>query len=191
MVVILAAAFMGALGLSLVTVTMMGSKMSGSVRLQEEAFNAAEAGFDAARIFIEERLDGHEWTSFTDHTLSQPPGFDLPFVSGAANPAYFERLTDEEILRSFDPGGDGAPDVAPLLFFRQKFARDENGAVDPRAVFTAFLINDEAGGGSPDPSDAFLIVIGEIRAGTRTLATTRLAIVLAIQLDGFGTGTPP
>jgi len=184
--VFLVAAFMAALGLSLVTLTMMGPKMSGGVRQQEEAFNAAEAGFDAARVVIENHLAAGEWTSFTGHTLAQPAGFDIPFISGAANPAYFKRLTDEEILQAFDSGGDGTADVSPLLFFRQTFARDENGAVDPRLAYTAFLIDEEAGGGDPDPGDVHMIVIGEVRAGTRILATTRLAIVLAFQNPGTG-----
>jgi hypothetical protein len=84
----------------------------------------------------------------------------------------------------FDAGGDGTADVAPLVAFRQTFALDGSGATDARLVYTAFLIDDEAGGGSADPSDVLLVVIGEVRQGSRTLASTRLEIGLSYQASG-------
>jgi hypothetical protein len=53
-------------------------------------------------------------------------------------------------------------------------------------AYTAFLIDDEAGGSTADPSDAILVVIGVVRAGTRILSTSRLEIVLAYQQGGGG-----
>ncbi len=184
-IVILVAAGMAALGLSLLTLTSMGPKMAGSLRAQEEAFNAAEAGFDAARAVIEDHFAVGDWADFSGRTLTVPTGIDIPFVAGVPTANYFRRLTDEAILRLFDAGGDGTPDVAPLVAFRQTFARDGAGATDARLVYTAFLINDEAGGGPPDAGDALLVVIGEVRQGSRTIASTRLEIGLSYQAQGM------
>jgi hypothetical protein len=183
-IVILIAAGMAALGLSLLTLTSMGPKMAGGLRAQEEAFNAAEAGFDSARAIIEDHFAVGDWADFTGRTLTSPTGFDIPFTAGAPTANYFRRLTDEAILQLFDAAGDGSPDVAPLVAFRQTFAQDGAGATDARLVYTAFLINDEAGGGAADASDALLVVIGEVRQGTRTLASTRLEIGLSYQTQG-------
>jgi hypothetical protein len=183
-IVILIAACLAAMGLSILTLTAMGPKMAGGLRAQEEAFNAAEAGFDAARAAIEDHFAVGDWTDFTGRTLTVPTGIDIAFNSGVVNAAYFRRKTDDELMRLFDAAGDGTPDVAPLVAFRQTFALDGAGAVDTRLVYTAFLINEEAGGGTPDPSDALLVVIGEVRQGTRTLASTRLEIGLSYQAQG-------
>jgi hypothetical protein len=183
-IVILIAACLAAMGLSLLTLTAMGPKMSGGLRTQEEAFNAAEAGFDAARAEIEDHFAVGDWTDFTGRTLTVPTGIDIAFNAGVANAAYFRRKTDDELMLLFDAAGDGTPDVAPLVFFRQTFAQTGAGAVDTRLVYTAFLIDDEAGGGTTDPSDALLVVIGEVRQGTRTLASTRLEIGLSYQVQG-------
>ena len=51
-VVILVMAFMLSVGIALLTITGVAPKISGSVRNQEEAFNVAEAGFEAARVAI-------------------------------------------------------------------------------------------------------------------------------------------
>jgi hypothetical protein len=183
-VVILVAAALAAMGIGLLTLTATGPRMSGSLRTQEEAFNAAEAGFDAARAAIEDHFALGEWTDFSGRTLTLPSGIDVPFVSGAASALYFRRLTDEQLMALFDPGSDGAPDVAPLVAFRQTFAQQGDGTVDARLVYTAFLIDDEAGGGTVDASDALLVVIGEVRQGSRTLASTRLEIGLSYQVQG-------
>ncbi len=183
-IVILVAAAMAALGLSLLTLTSTGSKMAGGLRTQEEAFNAAEAGFEATRAVLENSFTAGGWTDFSWHTLKLPLGIDMPTILGLTSPAYFRRLTDEELLGLLDAAGDGTPDVAPVLAFRQTFALDGAGATDARLVYTAFLIDDEAGGGIADPSDALLVVIGEVRQGSRTLASTRLEIGLAFQGGG-------
>jgi hypothetical protein len=183
-IVILIAAGMAALGLTLLTLTSMGPKMAGGLRTQEEAFNAAEAGFDAARAIIEDHFAVGDWADFSGRTLTAPTGIDIPFTAGSPTANYFRRLTDDQVMLLFDAGGDGTPDVAPLVAFRQTFAQDGAGATDARLVYTAFLINDEAGGGPTDPGDALLVVIGEVRQGTRTLASTRLEIGLSSQAQG-------
>ena len=47
-IVILVMAFMLTVGIALVTITSTGPAVAGNIRLQDQAFNAAEAGFDAA-----------------------------------------------------------------------------------------------------------------------------------------------
>jgi hypothetical protein len=183
-IVIIISAGLAAIGITLIALTSMGPKLSGGLRSQEEAFNAAEAGFEAARSAIENNLSVGAWPNFAGRYLVQPTGIDLPFISAVANPAYFRRQTDAELLASFDTNGDGTPDVANLLFFNQTFALNELGQTDTRLVATAFLINKQAGGGGNDANTALLVVIGAVRAGTRILATARLEIELSCQSQG-------
>jgi hypothetical protein len=181
-IVILISAGLAAVGIALVSLTSMGPKLSGGLRSQEEAFNAAEAGFEAARTMIDNYLSLGVWGDFTGRYLVQPANIDIPLISGAANPAFFRNRTDEELLASFDTNGDGTADVANLLFLNQTFALNEQGLTDTRLVATAFLINKQAGGGSANTTSALLVVIGVVRAGTRVLATTRLEIDLSCAL---------
>ncbi len=183
-IVILIAAAVAAMGLGIVALTGTGPKMSGGLRTQEEAFNAAEAGFDVLRAALEDQFSTGAWSSFAGHTLKLPLGIDTPFLLTLPVATYFRRLTDEQLLQLFDAAGDGTPDVAPLLAFRRTFAQDGAGATDARLVYTAFLIDDEAGGGIEDPTDALLVIIGEVRQGSRTLASTRLEIGLAYAGEG-------
>jgi len=183
-IVIIIAAGLAAIGITLVSLTAMGPKLSGGLRSQEEAFNAAEAGFESARTAIENNLSLGSWPNFAGRYLVQPTGIDQPFISTTPNPAYFRRQTDEELLASFDTNGDGTPDVANLLFFNQTFALDEQGQTDLRLCATAFLINKQAGGGGNDANTALLVIIGAVRAGSRILATARLEIELSCQNQG-------
>lgn len=180
-VVILVIAFMLTVGIAVLTVTSTGPKISGNVRDQEEAFNAAEAGFDASRKAIEDLIMSGTWVSFSDHSLDQPVGIDIPFIAGASNPLYFRRNTDEEVLTMIEPYKD---DINQVLFYNQPYVRDTAGADDLRYTYSAFLIDDEAGGGAPDPNDILLVCIGVMRSGSRVLATARLEIVLAMQALG-------
>lgn len=177
-VVILVIAFMLAVGIAVLTVTSTGPKISGNVRDQEEAFNAAEAGFDASRKAIEDLIMSGTWVSFSDHSLDQPAGIDIPFIAGAVNPLYFRRNTDEEVLAMILPYKD---DINQVIFYDRPYVKDTAGADDLRFTYSAFLINDEAGGGVPDPNDVLLVCIGVMRSGSRVLATARLEIVLAMQ----------
>ena len=127
-VVILVIAFMLAVGIAVLTVTSTGPKISGNVRDQEEAFNAAEAGFDASRKAIEDLIMSGTWVSFSDHSLDQPVGIDIPFIAGAVNPLYFRRNTDEEVLAMIEPY---KADINQVLFYDQPYVKDTAGARRP------------------------------------------------------------
>jgi len=183
-VIIVVIAFLLTIGVMVVTVTSTGPKVSGNVRSQEEAFNAAEAGFDASRIQMENLFLNGTWASFDGHCLGQVEKIDMPTLDGAFNPFYFRSLSDEELIGLIDPDGDGLPNLPNTIFFQQPFTKTSAGADDPRYTYTTFLINDEAGAGSYDPSDVLLVTIGVVRAGTagtRVLATSRLEIVIAVE----------
>jgi type II secretory pathway pseudopilin PulG len=176
-VVILIIAFLVAIGIPLLVLTSAGSKTSGSFRLHDEAFNAAEAGFDAARRWIENQFSSSQWVNFSGHYLTQPTGIDIPLdASGNPNASYFRRKTDQQLLSSFDTNGDGTPEVANLIYFQQTFALDGQGNTDPRWAYTVFLLDDEAGTGTVDPTDALLVAIGVVRSGSRILDSVRLEI---------------
>jgi len=182
-VVIMVVALLVGIGIPLLTLTNMSPKVSGSMRHHEEAFNAAEAGFDAARLVIEYYLSYNEWNDFAGHYLTLPLGIDIPTVLGLPNPAYFRAQTDQELLQAFDLNGDGTPNVPNLIFFHQTFAKDGQGQTDARYTYTVFLINNEAGAGLPNNADALLVSIGTVRAGTRILDSVRLEILVAFNAD--------
>ena len=66
-VVIMIVAFMLAVGALLLTVTGTSPKVSDSLRLQDMAFNAAEAGFNAAWLALNDAFTGMAMTSFSGH----------------------------------------------------------------------------------------------------------------------------
>jgi hypothetical protein len=183
-VIIVVIAFLLTVGVMVVTVTSTGPKVSGNVRSQEEAFNAAEAGFDASRKQMENLFSNGTWASFDGHYLVEPTGIDVPPRDGAPSPFYFRSLSDEELIGLIDPDGDGLPELPNTIFFQKPFTTTQLGADDLRYTYTTFLINNEAGGGASDPNDVLLVTIGVVRVGTRILATSRLEIVLAIQALG-------
>ncbi|MGB9893682.1 MAG: pilus assembly PilX family protein [Candidatus Saccharicenans sp.] len=192
-VVILVLAFMLTVGVAVLTVTSSGPKISATMRYQEEAFNAAEAGFDAARMTIENYL-GNTWVNFGDHYLNEPAGIDMPLVGGDLNnpnPLYFRKLTDEQLLNLLDNDHDGIPNIAQgkLVFFEQPFVYDQNGKLDERYRYTVFLIDDEAGtGAATDPTDTLMVCIGVVRSGPnvsdKILATCRLEIEVEMPQAG-------
>jgi len=182
-VVIMVVALLIGIGIPLVTLTSMSPKVAGTMRYHEEAFNAAEAGFDAARLLIEENMTNGGWIDFAGHYLTQPTGIDIPMVQGAPNSSYFRRLTDQEILQAIDQNGDGTADVSNLLYFQQTFAVNGQGQVDLRYTYTVFLINNEAGGGLANSTDALLVSIGTVRAGTRILDSVRLEVLVTFQAE--------
>jgi len=177
-VVILVLSFLLTIGIVLLTVTATGPQVAGNIRTQQQAFNAAEAGFDTAWLTIEDYFITLAWTSFADHYLKNPPGIDL-----ADNQNYFRKLTDEEILNALDPDGDGTSNYTDVLFFKQPYHRDDKGILDTRYTYTAFVIDDEAAGGAADPTDALLVCIGSYTFGS-TVITSRLEIELAVELPG-------
>jgi len=85
-------------------------------------------------------------------------------------------------LDLIDPDGDGTPDVSTVIFFREPYI-DKGGSPDPRYTYTVFLIDDEAGGSTPDPGDALLVCIGCVGIDTN-MTTSRLEIELVIQVPG-------
>lgn len=177
-VLIIVTAFLLAIGIILLFVTGTGPVVAGNIRFQVQAFNAAEAGFDGAWAQIENNFIASGWTSFDGHYLTQPVGIDLPI-----NPGYFRKLTDEEILSLLDQDGDGSADDPNVIFYKIPYVVTASGTLDPRYTYTAFLIDDEAGGGTPDANDTLLICIGAVQIGD-TITTSRLEIGLASQLPG-------
>jgi len=180
-IVIMLLAFMLGTGMLLMTITSTGSKVAGNIRSHQEAFNSAEAGFNAAWTALDNAFGDGEWTSFDGHYLIEPAGIDIP-----QDPHYFRKLTDKEILNYIDSDGDGSPDLGNVLFCKQPFVRDENGDYVLTYTYTAFLIDDEAVAGAPDAGDAILVCIGTAGTGS-TMSTSRLEIELAIKVPGSGT----
>jgi hypothetical protein len=174
-IVILVMAFLVATGVGLITVTSIGSRVTGNVRAQQEAFNAAEAGFDTAWIAVEDFFLNHTWTSFDGRYLKEPAGIDIPLDVN-----YYRYMTDQELLNALDQDGDGNPESSNVIFFKMEFIPTSGGGTDPRYTYTAFLIDDEAAGGMPDHGDALLICIGTAGIGPR-MSTSRLEIVLAVE----------
>jgi hypothetical protein len=172
-VVILIMAFMLAVGVAVLTVTGVAPKMSGSVRDQEEAFNTAEAGFEAARIAIEQGLLNGTITSLQDNCLKTPTGIDLPLDA-----AYFRRQSDTSLVEALSSGTTG------ILYKDQPFLKTTSGQDDLTRTYTVFLIDDEAGAAVSDATDVLLISIGVIRSGNRILSTSRLEVLLGLDSSG-------
>lgn len=177
-VVILVLAFMLTVGIVLVTITSSGTKVTGNIRWQKQAFNAAEAGFDSAYLAIEDFFAGASWTSFDGHYLIDPAGIDIPL-----DDYYFRRKTDTEVLALLDPTGDGNPDYDNVIFYKTPFIPDGAGGYDTRYTYTVFLIDDEKGGGLADPGDVLMVCIGAVQLGD-TLITSRVEVELVVELPG-------
>ncbi|UCE39773.1 MAG: pilus assembly PilX N-terminal domain-containing protein [Candidatus Aminicenantes bacterium] len=176
-VVILVMAFLVTVGIAVITVTGVGSRVAGNLRTQHNAFNAAEAGFDAAWIAVEDLFINESWINFEGHYLVDPAGIDIP-----QDVNYFRKMTDLELFSLLDSNDDGTPDYGNIIFFKQEFVPAQGGGTDPRYTYTAFLMDDERGGVSSDPYDALLICIGTSGTGS-TMTTSRLEIVLAVELN--------
>lgn len=172
-IVILVVAFMFSMGIAMMTITTTGKRVADNVRSQKQAFNAAEAGFDAAWNYLNGQFTSEAWSSFEGHTLLDPSGIDLP-----SSTFYFRTRTDQEIFALLDVNGDGTPDYGNILFYRQTFYRNSQGQLDPRFTYTVFLIDDEAGTEASDSSDALLVCIGTFGIGN-TVTTARIEVELA------------
>ena len=162
-VIIMIVAFMLAVGMLLLTVTGTSPKASESMRLQGMAFDAAEAGFNAAWVLLNDNFLNKVYSSFNGQyrtTYGGAVGLDDP-----TSPSYFRGLTDEQIV------ADVAADPTNALF------NSEPLASDPRCAFTVFLINDEAPGTiAADDRDCILVCIGR---GPRN-SYKRLEIVIEV-----------
>ena len=183
-IVVIVLAFLQVVGLVLIQVTGTGPKVAGNIRTQQQAYNAAEAGFDVAWTEIEEYFSIGDWAHFDGHYLIEPAGIDVPQSDN-----YFRRLTDVELLNLIDPDKNNTPDVSTVIFCRKTFvpAQDEKyeagDGTDTRYRYTVFLIDDEAGGGISDPNDAILVCIGSVEIGGN-ITTSRLEIELVLERPG-------
>ena len=174
-VVILVLTFMLTIGMVLLTVTGTGPKVAVNIRTQQQAFNAAEAGFDASWSALEDLFINGGWTNFDGHYLSEPFGIDIP-----QNDNYFRKLTDLELLNLLDADDDGSCDYPNVISFKQRYYIDEHGELDTRYSYTSFLIHDEAGGGTADSADVLLICIGVFDQGSN-ITTSRLEVEIEIE----------
>ena len=171
-IVIVVTAFLLVVGLLVAMITNTGSTVASNVRLQEQAFNAAEAGFNAAWTRVEESLIAAGWTNFDGHCLDTPAGIDDP-----GEPEYFRKLTDEEFLTTLTPATNG------VVFYKETYAPAAGGGMDVRYSYTVFLVEDDGGGMTVDPSDALLICIGAVQTGD-TFTTARIEVGLSMQNSG-------
>jgi len=177
-IVIMVMAFLFSVGLLLLSITGTGPHIAGNVRFYQEAFNAAEAGFDSTWALLNENFASGGWVSFAGHYLEDPPGIDNP---DKENLFYFKRLTDEEILDYLDKDRNGQSEYNNVLFFNHPYVPAGSERSGLQYSFTCFLINDEKGGLTEDHSDALLVCIGVVRAQNKILATSRLEVVIAYQ----------
>lgn len=183
-VVIMVMAFLFSVGLLLLSITGTGPRIAGNVRFYQEAFNAAEAGFDASWALLNELFISGEWLSFAGHYIEGEKDFHTPYLNintQEPNPHCYRRLTDEEILAEIDNDNDGKPNYNNLLFFNYPWLKAGEGRSDLDYSYTCFLINDEAGGTVEDPSDARLVCIGVVRAKNKILATSRIEVLIAFE----------
>lgn len=172
-VVVIIIAFMLAVGVALLMTTGMTPKVSGSVRNQEEAFNAAEAGFEAARIQIENNLASDAWTGLSAYCLQTPTGINEP-----GQPNYFRNVSDLSLVNTLAAGTTG------VIFYNQPYVQLPGGTNDPSRTYTVFLIDQGIA------NDALLVSIGVVWSGKQTLATSRLEVDLGLQVTGTTGSTP-
>ncbi len=188
-IVVIVLAFLQVVGLVLLQVTGTGPKVAGNIRTQQQAYNAAEAGFDVAWTDIEEYFSIGDWAHFDGHYLVGSEGTESEGIEDPQSNYYFRRLTDLELLQLIDPDWDENPDLSTVIFYRQTFvpARDEKyeaeDGTDTRYRYTVFLFDDEAGGGISDPNDAILVCIGSVEIG-ENITSSRLEIELVLERPG-------
>ncbi len=172
-VVILVLAFLLSVGVALLSVTGTGPRLADNVRMQEQALNAAEAGFDSAWHNLGFAFESGEFSNFDGLYLKDPTGIDLPDSEN-----YFRKMTDLEMLSLLDQDGDGTADYPGVLFFKQTYL--PVGGESAQLRYTVFLIDDEAAGGPLDHSDVLLVCIGTSGTGSRT-TTSRLEVLIGVE----------
>ncbi len=161
-IVILVTAFLLAVGVSVLSLSGTGPKVSNSLRQQELAFQAAEAGFDAAWRYLNDASEGGAFMDFSGlyrSTYGGVEGLDEPL-----DPHYFRKLTDEELWT--DIVADSTTAIFPPTQLPQ----------DSRLSYLVFLVNDEPPGAVPNHADGILVCIGRGPQNTYK----RLEIVLEI-----------
>lgn len=166
-ILIMVTAFLLAVGVLLVFITGTGPEVAGNIRMQERAFNAAEAGFDAAWRFLNENILGGSVADFSSlyrTTFEGSPGLDDP-----NSDYYFRKRTDEELV---------ADVIKSHTFPYDALFADEPMPNDPSLAYTVFIINDEAMPGvTQNDRDCIMVCIG--RAGRNTHA--RIEVEIEIQ----------
>ena len=140
-IVIIVLAFMFTVGLALLSVTRSGPNVAGNMRWHQMAFNTAEAGIDTALKYISENMADFYGQYRT--TYSGSPGLDDP-----ASPSFFRKLTDEQILADIAANPDN-------YIYSNVVMPDNNNF-----TYTAFVVDDDGGGPTPDSTDAILVCIG-------------------------------
>jgi hypothetical protein len=179
-IVILVLAFLASVGIALLTTTDIGNRVSGNIRWQEEAFNAAETGFDAAWALLENSFTAGGWTSFDGQYLNQPAGIDDPDITKPQSQQYyFRRLTDRELLATFASNGIDQTTTG-MLFYHEPYILDAGGSMDTRYTYTVFLIDDEVGLNITDATDVLLVCIGTAGTGNN-MVTARVEAVIGIE----------
>jgi hypothetical protein len=157
-IVIIVLAFMFAVVLALVSVTRSGPNVAANMRWHQMAFNAAEAGVDSALKYINENMADFYGQCRT--TYGGSSGLDDP-----ASPNFFRKLTDHQILTDIQTNADN------YIYSNVAMPYDSNFS------YTVFLVDDDGGGPSPDPTDAILVCIAQGPQNTYV----RLEITLAVQ----------
>jgi len=188
-IVVIVLAFLQVIGLVLLQVTGTGPRVAGNIRTQQQAYNAGEAGFDVAWTDIEDLFSLGTWAHFEGHYLVGLEGTESEGIEDPQSNNYFRRLTDLELLQLIDSDWDENPDLSTVIYYRKTYvqAQDEKfqapDGTDTRYRFTVFLMDDEAGGGIPDPNDALLVCIGSVEIGNN-ITTSRLEIELVLERPG-------
>ena len=169
-VLIIVIAFLLGVGVLLLFVTGTGPEVAANVRMQERAFNAAEAGFDEVWRVLNDTIISGTWADFSGQYRKKYSTYgdvlDFPGPQNNPNPYYFRSLTDEELV------ADMEADPTNTLFVNQPIPGDNS------LSFTVFLIADESmTGATPNDRDCIVVCIG--RAGRDTYA--RIEVVVEIQ----------
>jgi hypothetical protein len=170
LVLIIVIAFLLSVGLLLLFVTGTGPEVASNVRLQERAFDAAEAGFDEAWRGINDLIISGTWTDFSDHYRKKYSTYgdvlDYPGTNSTPNPYFFRSLTDEELV------ADMISDNTNVLIPYTQLPNDSS------LGYVVFLIDDEnITGATVNDRDCIIVCIG--RAGQNTYA--RIEVTIEIQ----------
>ncbi len=161
-IVIMITAFLLAIGVAVLSLSGTGPKVSNSIRQQELAFQAAEAGFDAAWRYLNDASEGGAFMDFSGLCRTSYGG-----AEGLDDPLdvhYFRKLTDEELWT--DITNDPTSAIFPPTNLPQ----------DATMSYVVFMVNDEAPGSVPNYADGILVCIGRGPQNTYI----RLEIVLEI-----------
>ncbi|MCJ7588659.1 MAG: hypothetical protein MUQ00_12275 [Candidatus Aminicenantes bacterium] len=169
-VVILVLAFLLAVGMTVISVTQTGPEVAGSVRLQQQTLETAEAGFDVAWRQLSDQFSGgliSDFSTLYRTTYNGSPGLDDPLDT--AN--YFRRLSDKQLVDDVKARPDNE-----LFADVDMPGKDPDISSDNWFGYTVFLINDEALG-TQDVTDCILVSIGR---GPRN-SYARIEVEIALQ----------